>query len=158
MYKCKSLRKDGETMNNNGKRVAIYTRVSTKDQTTENQLPELHAWAARAGHTVVQVYDDIGISGAKGRDQRPQFDAMLKAAVRREFDMLAVWSSDRLGRSLRHLVEVLETIRGAGIGLYIPPQAVDTTTASGRAMFGMLGIFAEFEREMIQASGPPSST
>jgi DNA invertase Pin-like site-specific DNA recombinase len=133
------------------KRVAIYTRVSTKDQTTENQLPELHAWAARAGHTVVKVYDDIGISGAKGRDQRPQFDAMLKAAVRREFDMLAVWSSDRLGRSLRHLVEVLETIREAGIGLYIHTQSVDTTTASGRAMFGMLGIFAEFEREMIQA-------
>jgi DNA invertase Pin-like site-specific DNA recombinase len=140
-------------MGNTGKRamrVAIYTRVSTKDQTTENQLPELHAWAARAGHVVVKVYDDAGISGAKGRDQRPGFDAMLKAAVRREFDMLAVWSSDRLGRSLRHLVEVLETIRETGTGLYIHTQAVDTTTPSGRALFGMLGIFAEFEREMIQ--------
>jgi DNA invertase Pin-like site-specific DNA recombinase len=140
-------------MGNSGKRtkrVAIYTRVSTKDQTTENQLPELHAWAARAGHEVVKVYDDAGISGAKGRDQRPGFDAMLKAAVRREFDMLAVWSSDRLGRSLKHLIEVLETIRDTGTGLYIHTQAIDTTTPSGRAMFGMLGIFAEFEREMIQ--------
>jgi DNA invertase Pin-like site-specific DNA recombinase len=132
------------------RRVAIYTRVSTKDQTTENQLQELHAWAARAGHTVVKVYEDAGISGAKGRDQRPGFDAMLKAAVRREFDMLAVWSSDRLGRSLRHLVEVLETIRDTGTGLYIHTQSVDTTTPAGRAMFGMLGIFAELEREMIQ--------
>jgi DNA invertase Pin-like site-specific DNA recombinase len=134
-----------------GKRVAIYTRVSTKDQTTETQLQELRVWADRAGHTVVKVYCDHGISGAKGRDQRPEFDAVLKAAVRREFDMLAVWSSDRLGRSLSHLVEVLQTIKDTGTGLYIHTQSVDTTTPSGRAMFGMLGIFSEFEREMIVA-------
>jgi DNA invertase Pin-like site-specific DNA recombinase len=91
------------------------------------------------------------ISGAKGRDQRPQFDALLKAAVRREFNMIAVWSSDRLGRSLKHLVEVLEIIRDTGTGLYIHTQSVDTTTPAGRAMFGMLGIFSEFEREMIVA-------
>jgi DNA invertase Pin-like site-specific DNA recombinase len=134
-----------------GKRVAIYSRVSTKDQDTQNQLAALRAWADHAGHEVVRIYDDAGVSGSKGRDQRPQFDAMLKAAVRREFDMLAVWSSDRLGRSLKHFIEVLETIRDTGTALYIHTQSVDTTTASGRAMFGMLGIFAEFEREMIQA-------
>jgi DNA invertase Pin-like site-specific DNA recombinase len=100
---------------------------------------------------VVTVYEDQGISGAKGRDQRPAFDALLKAAVRREINMIAVWSSDRLGRSLKHLVEVLEIIRDTGTGLYIHTQAVDTTTPAGRAMFGMLGIFAEFEREMIHA-------
>jgi len=76
---------------------------------------------------------------------------MLKAAVRREFDIVAVWSSDRLGRSLAHLVEVLQTIRNAGLGLYIHPQALDTTTPAGRAMFQMLGVFAEFERELIVA-------
>ncbi len=76
---------------------------------------------------------------------------MLKAAVRREFDMLAVWSSDRLGRSLQHLIEVLQTIRETGIGLYIHTQALDTTTPAGRAMFGMLAVFGEFEREMIVA-------
>ena len=99
-----------------GKRVAIYTRVSTDDkgQSTENQKAALRTWAKNAGHTIVKVYEDLGISGAKGRDKRPAFDAMLKAAVRREFDILAVWSSDRLGRSLKNLVEVLETIRATG--------------------------------------------
>jgi DNA invertase Pin-like site-specific DNA recombinase len=133
------------------KRVALYVRVSTDAQNTDTQRQELEAWAERAGHTVIKVYEDQGISGAKGRDQRPQFDALLKAAVRREFNMLAVWSSDRLGRSLKHLIEVLEIIRDTGTGLYIHTQSVDTTTPAGRAMFGMLGIFAEFEREMINA-------
>ena len=133
------------------RRVGVYVRVSTSDQATENQKQELQAWADRAGHTVVKVFEDHGISGAKGRDQRPEFDALLKAAVRREINMIAVWSSDRLGRSLKHLVEVLETIRDTGTALYIHTQSVDTTTPAGRAMFGMLGIFSEFEREMIVA-------
>jgi DNA invertase Pin-like site-specific DNA recombinase len=115
--------------------------VSTDAQTTKNQRQELEAWVECAGHTVVRVFEDQGISGAKGRDKRPAFDALLKAAVRREIDMVAVWSSDRLAR----------TIRNTGTGLYIHTQAVDTTTPAGRAMFGMLGVFAEFEREMIVA-------
>src|SRR5262245_52716995 len=131
------------------KGVALYLRVSTDAQNTAVQRQELEAWSERAGHAVVKVYEDQGISGAKGRDQRPAFDALLKAAVRREVDVIAVWSSDRLGRSLSHLVEVLQTIRDTGTGLYIHTQSVDTTTPAGRAMFGMLGIFAEFEREMI---------
>lgn len=132
-------------------RVAVYTRVSTDKQTNDNQLRELKAWAARAGHNVVLVYSDAGVSGSKGRDKRPGFDAMLKGAVRREFDLLAVWSSDRLGRSLQHLLEVLQTIRDTGAGLYIHTQALDTTTPAGRAMFGMLAVFGEFERELIVA-------
>lgn len=130
-------------------RVAIYTRVSTDRQTTQNQLDDLKDWAARAGHTVVAVYEDKGISGAKGRDKRPAFDKVLKSCTRREFDILAVWSSDRLGRSLSNLVEVLQTIRDTGVGLYVHSQALDTTTASGRALFGMLAVFAELEREII---------
>jgi DNA invertase Pin-like site-specific DNA recombinase len=132
-----------------GKRVAIYARVSTKDkgQTTENQKAELTRWAENAGCIVMAVYEDA-LSGAKGRDERPGFDAMLKAAVRREFDIIAVWSSDRLGRSMSHLIEVLETIKSTGVGLYIHTQALDTTTPGGRAMFQMFGVFAEFEREM----------
>jgi DNA invertase Pin-like site-specific DNA recombinase len=133
------------------KRVGIYVRVSSDAQSTDLQRHELSAWAERAGHCVVKVYEDQGISGAKGRDKRPAFDALLKDAVRREIDMIAVWSSDRLGRSLKHLVEVLETIRETGVGLFIFTQSVDTTTPAGRAMFGMLGIFSEFEREMIVA-------
>ena len=127
------------------RRVAIYVRVSRDDQLTINQERELRDWCERAGHEVVQIYKDHGVSGAKGRDKRPKFDAMLKAAVRREFDLLAVWSSYRLGRSLPHLVEVLETIQGVNVGLYIHTQALDTTTPAGRAMFGMLAVFSEFE-------------
>ena len=99
------------------KRLALYVRVSTDDQTVDNQLRELQSWAERCGHNVVRVFEDSGISGAQGRDKRRGFDAMFKAAVRREFDMLAVWSSDRLGRSLQHLIEVLQTIRDTGAGL-----------------------------------------
>lgn len=133
------------------KRVVLYVRVSTNEQTTENQIRELMQWAERAGHDVVKVYGDAGISGAKGRAKRPGFDAMLKAANRREFDMLAVWSSDRLGRSMPDLIEVLQTIRTTGRELYIHTQSLDMTTASGRALFQMLGVFAELEREMIVA-------
>ena len=133
------------------KKVAIYTRVSTADQTTQQQLDQLQAWAARAGHEVVAVYEDKGISGAKGRERRPAFDRVLKGCTRREFDVLAVWSSDRLGRSMPHLVEVLEIIKATGVGLYIHTQALDTTTPSGRALFQMLGVFSELEREMIVA-------
>lgn len=132
------------------RRVALYVRVSTKDQTTENQERELVEVAERAGWNVVGVYRDEGISGAKGRDKRPGFDALLKAVTRREVDMVAAWSVDRLGRSLQHLIATLQDIQGAGADLYLHKQAIDTTTASGRAMFGMLGVFAEFERAMIQ--------
>lgn len=133
------------------KRVALYIRVSTYEQTTTNQSADLAAWAKRAGHEVVTIYEDKGISGAKGRDKRPAFDAMLKAAMRREFDMLAVWSSDRLGRSMPDLIDVLQTIRATGLSLYIHTQALDTSTPAGRALFQMLGVFAELEREMIVA-------
>ena len=123
------------------KRVGLYLRVSTGGQDTGSQRRDLETWAERAGHTIVKIYEDAGISGSKG-DERKAFDALLKAAVRREIDMIAVWSSDRLGRSLKHLIEVLETIKATGTGLYIHTQALDTTTPGGRAMF---------EREMIMA-------
>lgn len=131
------------------RKVAVYVRVSTHDQTTENQRRELAEVAERAGWDVVAVYSDEGISGAKGRDKRPGFDALMKAVTRREVDMVAAWSVDRLGRSMQHLVETLSAIRAAGADLYLHKQALDTTTPSGRAMFGMLSVFAEFEREMI---------
>jgi len=133
------------------KRVAIYTRVSTDDQTTENQRRELLAVAERHGWTVVAEFTDQGVSGAKGRDKRPAFDRLLKAATRREFDVIAAWSVDRLGRSLQHLVDFLSEIHAAGVDLFLHQQGLDTSTPAGKAMFGMLGIFAEFERAMIVA-------
>ena len=125
-------------------RVAIYTRVSTDQQTTDNQLRELSAWAKRAGHEVVTVFDDNGISGTKGREYRKAFDAMLKGAVRREFDMVAAWSVDRLGRSLQDLLAFLEELKGAGVDLYLHQQALDTSTPSGRALFQMLELGLKF--------------
>lgn len=129
--------------------VALYVRVSTKDQTTENQRRELMEVAERAGWNVVEVFSDEGISGSKGRDKRPGFNALLKAVTQRKVDMVAAWSVDRLGRSLQHLVETLSDLKAAGADLYLHKQALDTTTSAGRAMFGMLSVFAEFEREII---------
>jgi DNA invertase Pin-like site-specific DNA recombinase len=133
------------------KRVAIYTRVSTNDgkQTTENQLRDLHLMAERMGWEIAAHYSDEGVSGARGRDKRPGLDAMLKAITRREFDMVAAWSVCRLGRSLQHLITMLGDLDARGVDLYLHVQALDTSTPSGKAMFGMLGVFAEFERSMI---------
>lgn len=130
-------------------KVAIYARVSTDGQSVNAQVAELREVAERRGWVIVQEHIDKGISGAKGRDQRPALDAMLKAATRGEFDTVAAWSVDRLGRSLQHLVAGLGDLQAAGVGLYLHKQGLDTSTPSGRAMFGMLGVFAEFEREMI---------
>ena len=132
------------------KRVGIYFRVSTGDQTTENQRLELEAVAARSGWEVVGFYEDAGISGAKGRDQRPGFDRLIKDATARKVNMIAAWSVDRLGRSLQDLVGFLNELQAVGCNLYLHQQALDTTTPSGRAMFQMCGVFAEFERCMIR--------
>lgn len=131
------------------KRVALYVRVSTKDQSTENQERELRQWAERTGLTVADVFRDEGISGSKGRDKRPGFDRLRRAVVRREVDVVAAWSVDRLGRSLQHLIETLHEIHGAGVDLYLHQQAIDTRTPGGKALFQMMGVFAEFERAMI---------
>jgi DNA invertase Pin-like site-specific DNA recombinase len=96
------------------------------------------------------VYKDHGISGAKGKDKRPQFDALHKAAARREFDVVMAWSVDRIGRSLQDLVGFLSEIHAAGVDLFLHQQGIDTTSPGGKAMFQMLGVFAEFERSIIQ--------
>jgi DNA invertase Pin-like site-specific DNA recombinase len=132
------------------KRVALYLRVSTDQQTTENQRLELERVAAQRGWEVVQVYEDAGISGAKGRDKRPGFNAMCKDMNRCRFDVVMAWSVDRLGRSLQDLVAFLSDLRASDKDLYLHVQALDTSTPSGRAMFGMLSVFSEFERSIIQ--------
>lgn len=131
------------------KRAGIYLRVSQDTQTTENQLRVLNEVGERAGWTIVQVFEDAGVSGAKGRDRRPGYDALLKAVSRREVDMVAAWSVDRLGRSLPDLVAFLSDIQARGCDLYLHQQAVDTSTPSGRMLFQMLAVFAEFERAII---------
>lgn len=135
-----------------GKRqkVALYLRVSTHDQTTLNQRAELMAVATRREWDVVAVYEDAGVSGSKARDARPGLAELMAAATQRKFDCVAAWSVDRLGRSLQDLVATLNDLQGAGVGLYLHQQALDTGTPSGRAMFSMCGVFAEFERALIR--------
>lgn len=133
------------------RRAAIYARVSTTNgQTPENQLRELRTVAKRSGWVITKEYVDEGISGAKGRDKRPAFNALCEAATRREIDVVMAWSVDRLGRSLTDLVGFLGDVHAKGIDLYLHRQGVDTTTPGGKALFQMLGVFAEFEREMIR--------
>src|SRR2546421_7591243 len=132
------------------KRAAIYLRVSTQDQTTSNQEHELRQAAERAGWQVAKLYKDHGISGAKGRNGRPAFDALCRDATKRQFDVVMAWNVDRLGRSLKDLVAFLSELHALGIDLFLHQQGLDTTTPAGKAMFQMLGVFAEFERSIIQ--------
>src|SRR5438045_192871 len=106
--------------------VALYLRVSTGEQTVENQRQALEAACARHGWLIdpAHIYADEGISGVKGRDQRPQFDALCRDVTRRKFDLVAAWSVDRLGRSLQDLVSFLGELHAAGVGLYLDRQGV----------------------------------
>ena len=138
------------------RRAVFYLRVSTIDQTTANQERELREIAARMGCEVVRVYKDHGISGAKGRDKRPAFDAMCRDATKRQFDVVMAWSVDRLGRSLQDLVGFLGELHALGVDLFLHQQGLDTTTPAGKAMFQMLGVFAEFERAIFRNGSVPA--
>ena len=131
------------------KTVALYLRVSTGEQTIENQRIGLEAMAARSGWKIAAVFKDEGISGTKGRDKRPGFDQLLKGVSRREFDLVAAWSVDRIGRSLQDLLSFLGELQAKNVDLYLHQQGLDTSTPAGKAMFQMMGVFAEFERAMI---------
>lgn len=132
--------------------MAIYARVSTADhsQTVENQLRDLQAVALRQDWVIVATFTDEGISGAKGRDKRPGYDALLKGVARKDFDLIASWSICRLGRSLPDLVSFLGDIQSKGVDLYVHTQGLDTSTPSGAMMFQMLSVFSSYERAMIR--------
>src|SRR5262245_1283699 len=132
------------------KLAAIYVRVSTDKQTVENQLRELRQIAERRGWQVVEEYQDAGISGAKGRDQRPGLDRMLKDASRRRFDVVMAWAIDRLGRSLIDLLGTIQDLQAAGVDLFLEQQAIDTTTPTAKPMFQVTGAFPEVEPSMIR--------
>ena len=134
----------------NDLRAALYLRVSTSNQTTENQRIDLEHVAALRGWNIVETFRDEGISGSKGRANRPSLDRMLKDAVRRKFDLIAVWSIDRLGRSLQNLIETVNELQAVGVDLYIHQQAIDTTSPSGKLAFSIFGAFAEFEKSLIR--------
>ena len=130
--------------------VALYLRVSTDGQSVDNQRLALQEAAVRHRWRVIAEFVDRGISGAKGRDQRPGFDRLLKGIARREFDVVAAWSVDRLGRSLQDLIAFLGEMHAKEVDLYLHQQGPDTSTPAGKALFQMLGVFGEFERAMIR--------
>jgi DNA invertase Pin-like site-specific DNA recombinase len=131
-------------------RVAFYARVSTEDQTLENQLQALQGVADKRGWQVVETYTDFAISGAKGRLQRPGLDRLCKDAQRGKFDLVAAWSIDRLGRSLQDLLNTLALFDACHIDLYLDRQSIDTSMPMGRLVFQVIGAFGEFERSMIR--------
>jgi DNA invertase Pin-like site-specific DNA recombinase len=128
-------------------RVAVYARVSTDDQSPMNQVDALTEVGRRLKWEIVEVFVDQGISGTKAR--RPGLDRLLKGVHRKDFDLVATWSIDRLSRSLPDLLALLGELHAKGVGLYVHQQGVDTTTPAGRTMFQMMGVFAEFERAML---------
>ena len=135
-------------MNN---KAVIYSRISTtNNQTVDNQVRILREVAEKKGLEIVKEISDEGISGAKGRDEREGFDELIKGAVKKEFDIILVWDVSRLGRSLKHLVSFLDDIHSSNCDLYIHQSGMDTTSASGKMMFGMIALFSEFERSMIR--------
>ena len=132
------------------KRAAMYLRVSTGEQTTENQRLALQETAQRRGWEVVAIYEDVGVSGAKGREKRPSLSQMLDDAQRRHFDVLMAWSLDRLGRSVMDLLKTSQHLEACGVDMYLDQQAIDTSTPTGRAFYTVAGAFAELERGVIR--------
>jgi DNA invertase Pin-like site-specific DNA recombinase len=130
------------------KRVAIYARVSTHEQSLDPQLHELRDLADRRGWCIAGEFTDLGISGAK--DRRPGLDSLIKETHRGRVDVVLVWKFDRFARSVRHLITALDDFRGRGIDFVSASDAVDTTTPGGRFMFQILGAVAELERELIR--------
>lgn len=127
---------------------AIYARVSTNEQTTDNQITELQALAAQRSLTIFKTYEDIGYSGKN--DKRPQFQAMLKDAIAGRYNVLLACHIDRLGRSLVDVVNNVQTIQAANVELILHQQSIDTTTPVGKAMISMCAVFAELELSMMK--------
>lgn len=128
-------------------RAALYARVSTADQTCDNQLLELRQYVAARGWTLHREYVDAGVSGAK--EKRPALDELLTDAKRRRFDVLVCWRLDRLGRNLRHLVTLLEDFHGIGVAFVSLGEGIDCTTPAGKLQLHILAALAEFERARI---------
>jgi DNA invertase Pin-like site-specific DNA recombinase len=128
-------------------RAALYMRVSTVDQHPETQGIELRQFAKQRGYEIVREYVDHGVSGTKAR--RPALDKLLQEARRRSFDVMLVWSCDRLARSTKHFLEVLDELNGYGIRFVSLREAIDTDGPLGRAIVVIISAIAELERSLI---------
>ena len=127
--------------------VAIYVRVSTSEQTTENQLIELVDICERNKWNITKVYDET-VSGTKSINERPVLKQMLDDASRKKFQMVVVWSVDRVGRSLKHLVSVMTHLDELGVDIYSYKQAIQTNTSMGSMFFSLMGVMAQMETDI----------
>jgi DNA invertase Pin-like site-specific DNA recombinase len=132
------------------KKVVIYTRVSTLDQTIDNQLIELREHCSRMGWEIVKEYADEGLSGTLSRDKRPALNSLIKDAYRKRFDSVVCWDISRIGRSMKELILFLSDMKDRGIGICSVRQGFDTSTSMGEIMFQFVGILSSWEREMIR--------
>jgi DNA invertase Pin-like site-specific DNA recombinase len=132
------------------KKAVIYARVSTKNQTVENQLQALREAAQRQGWYITTELTDEAISGSKGRRDRPGLDKLFDMIAKRDVDVVLCWALDRLGRSLQDLIALMNDMNAKGVDLYCHTQNIDTTTSGGRLLFSIMGSIAQFEREIIK--------
>ena len=132
------------------KRVVIYARVSTLDQTVDNQLIELRDHCSKMGWEIVKEYKDEGLSGTLSREKRPSFNEMIKDGYRKKFELVVCWDISRLGRSMKELIMFLSDMKDRDIGICSVRQGFDTSTTMGEMMFQFVGILSSWEREMIR--------
>ena len=131
-------------------KVAFYCRVSTLDQTIDNQLLELRDHCSRMGWEITQEYADEGLSGTLSREKRPALNSLIKDAYRKKFDAVVCWDISRLGRSMKELILFLSDMKDKGVGICSVRQGFDTSTSMGEIMFQFVGILSSWEREMIR--------
>ena len=137
-------------MNNNKgvpMKVSILSRISTSDQSNESGLQELRELCSQKGYEVVEEYVEV-VSGSKGKDERKELQRMLSDCKKGKFEKLIVWELSRLGRSLSHLVTTLQEMSDCGVDLYSIREGIDTSTQMGKTMFGLIGVFSEFELQV----------
>ena len=132
------------------KKCVIYSRVSTDNQTTENQTRALRAYANRMGYQIVSELADNGFSGSKGKKDRPAYNRLCEIICRKEIDIVLCWSVDRISRSLPDLLNFLAELKAKDVDLFLHQQNLDTCTPSGKALFQLLGVFAELESAILK--------
>ena len=132
------------------RKVAIYSRVSTLDQTIDNQLLELRDHCSKMGWEIVKEYADEGLSGTLSRDKRPALNSLIKDAYRKKFDSVVCWDISRIGRSMKELVLFLSDMKDQDIGIFCVHQGFYALTSMGEVMFQFVGILSLWELEMIR--------